>query len=122
MARILLIEDEDVLRRLVARILVAEGHEVIEARHGKEALRLNQAQPADLVITDIVMPEQDGLEVIMTLRRESPTLKVIAMSGGGRFKQMEALEMAMPLGAFASLQKPFQIEDMIQIVRQALAA
>ena len=99
-----------------------EGHEVIEANQGDEGLRLYRAKPADLVITDIIMPEMDGIEVIMALRREAPQLKVIAMSGGGRFMQMEPLSMAEPLGAFATLRKPFELDAMIETVKRALAA
>jgi two-component system chemotaxis response regulator CheY len=122
MARILVIDDEEPIRRLLTRALALEGHEVLEASDGREALRLHRAGPADLVITDILMPEQDGLEVIMTLRREAPGIKIIAMSGGGRFKQTEALHMAEPLGAFATLRKPFALDAMLETVNLALAA
>src|SRR5215831_7102565 len=99
MARILVIDDEDPIRRLLRAALEQRGHQVVEARQGKEALDLHRSQPVELVITDILMPEKDGLEVIMALRREAPQLKVIAISGGGRFRQTEALELAEPLGA-----------------------
>ena len=69
MARILVIDDEDRIRRMLRAALEMEGHEVIEARQGEEALRLHRAAPAELVITDILMPEKDGLEVIVALRR-----------------------------------------------------
>jgi DNA-binding NtrC family response regulator len=121
MARILVVDDEAPIRRLLREVLAAEGHEIIEAIHGDEALRLHQAMPADLVITDILMPEKDGLEVITQLRRESAHLKVIAISGGGKFHQMEVLQMAKPLGTFATLCKPFEINRMLEIVRRALA-
>ena len=122
MARILVIDDEDPIRRMLRAALEQRGHEVIEAREGKEALQLHRTAPVELVITDILMPEKDGLEVIMTLRREAPQLKVIAMSGGGRFKQTEALLIAEPLGAYATLRKPFDLEAMLEIVNKALAA
>jgi len=122
MARILVIDDEDSIRRMLRIVLEQSGHEVLEAGHGKEALRLQQISPADLVITDLLMPEQDGIEVIMALRLEAPQLKVIAMSGGGRFKQTELLRMAGPLGAIAILRKPFDLDAMLETVRKALAA
>jgi len=122
MARILVIDDEEPIRRLLARALVGEGHEVIEAKDGREALQLHLATPAELVITDIIMPEQDGLEVIMALKRKAPGIKIIAMSGGGRFGQTEALHMAEPLGAFATLRKPFALGTMLETVNLALAA
>jgi CheY-like chemotaxis protein len=122
MARVLVIEDEEMVRCLLSRALAREGHEVLEARDGQEALQILRTTSADLVITDILMPERDGLEVIMALRRQSRALKVIAMSGGSHFGQMEPLEMAEPLGAFATLRKPFGMEVMLETVRRALAA
>lgn len=122
MARILVIDDEEPIRRLVRLALAKEGHEVLEATNGRDALRLHQTGPADLVITDILMPEKDGLEVIMALKFQAPGIKIIAMSGGGRFQQTEALHMAEPLGAFATLRKPFALDAMLEVVNLALAA
>lgn len=123
MARILLIDDEEGLRTMLRRALEGKGHTVVEAREGREALRLHRADPADLVITDIQMPDRDGLEVIMDLRREAPGVKVIAISGGGRaVSSTVALEMAIPLGAAAALSKPFRLEALFEAVDRALAA
>jgi len=122
MARILVVDDEEPIRLMLRQVLAMEGHDVIDARHGVEALRLHRATPAELVITDIVMPEKDGLEVIMALRREFPLVKVIATSGGGRFHLMESLEMAGLMGAVAMIPKPFEPEEMLEAVRRALAA
>jgi DNA-binding NtrC family response regulator len=123
MARILLIEDDESLRTLLRRALEQQGHAVIEAREGREALRLHRQDPAELVITDIQMPERDGLEVIMDLKRNSPGVKVIAMSGGGTVLSATlALEMAIPLGATATLAKPFRLEALFDAVDRALAA
>jgi len=122
MARILVIDDEDRIRGMLRTALEIEGHEVVEATQGDEALRLLRAQPAELVITDIMMPQKDGMEVIMALRREAPGLKVIAMSGGGRYALMETLHMAEQLGAFAAMRKPFDLDAMIETVKRALAA
>ena len=118
MARILVIDDEDGVRRMLRMALELHGHEVLEAADGMQALRLVQQAPVELVITDILMPEKDGLEVIMALRSETPQLKVIAMSGGGRFNQVEALEIAEPLGAIAALRKPFRIDEMLETVEE----
>ena len=123
MARILLIDDEDGLRKMLRRALEEKGHSVTEAREGREALRLHRLNPADLVITDIQMPGQDGLEVLMELRRESPGVKVIAMSGGGRaLTPAVTLEMAIPLGATTTLAKPFRLEALFEAVERTLAA
>ena len=121
MARILVIDDEDVVRRMLRTALELQGHEVFEAEQGDEALRVQQASPPDLVITDIIMPEKDGLEVIMALRRLAPRLKVIAMSGGGRFSQIDALETAEMLGAAATLRKPFNLAVVLETVKNVLA-
>ena len=123
MARILLIDDDDALRTMIRFALEAKGHAITEARDGREALRLHRLVPAELVLTDIQMPERDGLEVLMDLRRESPDVKVIAMSGGGSIVSSAAsLEMAAPLGAIASLAKPFKLEALFEAVDRALAA
>jgi len=122
MARILVIDDEDIVRHMLRTVLELQGYEVIEAKHGKEALQLQQISPPELVITDILMPENDGIEVILALRRQAPKLKVIAMSGGGRFKQADALETAELLGAVATLRKPFNLALVIETVKRALAA
>jgi len=115
MARILVIDDEDQIRRILRRALESEGHEVIEARHGKEGLSLQRIRSADLVITDICMPETDGVDVIAALQRESPRMRVIAISG-------QSLDVPQAIGVYATLQKPFEIEAMLRTVELALAA
>lgn len=122
MARVIVIDDEEPIRKLLRAILMDEGHDVALAASAAEAFRIRREMPVDLVITDLFMPGQDGIEVIMALRREAPDLRVIAMSGGGMHGVHESLEMAEPLGAFATLRKPFMPESMIEIVRRALAA
>jgi DNA-binding NtrC family response regulator len=121
-ANILVIDDEETIRKLLRAILAAEGHDVILACGADEANRIRREQPVDLVITDLFMPGTDGIEVIVALRREAPDLRVVAMSGGGSFGVHESLEMAEPLGAFATLRKPFVPETVIEVVRRALAA
>ena len=123
MARILVIEDEDGLRHILGKTLEAAGHAVLEARDGKEAMKLHQRSRADLVVTDLFMPEMNGVEVLMALRKESPGLRVIAISGGGKFyKPAEALENARLLGAHAGLDKPFELWRLLEAVDEALAA
>jgi DNA-binding NtrC family response regulator len=122
MARILVIDDEARIRRLLRVALEIQGHEVLEAGEGDQGLRLLRASLPDLVITDILMPGTDGMEVLMALRREAPGLKVIAMSGGGQYGLTEPLQMAEPLGAFAAFRKPFELDVMLGTVQRALAA
>jgi DNA-binding NtrC family response regulator len=122
MARILVIDDEDRIRRLLRTALEMEGHQVLEARQGNEGLEVIRTTAPDLVITDLMMPDKDGLEVLLALKREAPELKVIAMSGGGKLKMMEPLLVAEPLGAFAAVRKPFDLDVMLETVKRALAA
>jgi DNA-binding NtrC family response regulator len=123
MARILVIEDEDGLRRILVRTLEAAGHTVLGAREGKEALQLHQRFGTELVVTDLFMPEMDGMEVLLAIHKKSPDLKVIAISGGGKFfNPAEALENAQALGAHAGLDKPFELWRFLETVENALAA
>ena len=105
--RVLLIEDDVSVRRIVRKMLERGRHEVTEAENGRVGLDRLRGSAFDLVITDIVMPEMDGLETLIELRKHYPTLKVIAMSGGGRTGNMDFLGSAEKLGASAVLHKPF---------------
>ena len=120
MARILIIDDEDQPRRMLQQVLIRAGYEVIEARDGNQGLQLFRASPTDLIITDILMPEKEGLETIIDLRREFPAVKIIAISGGGRTGNLNFLEVAKRLGAQRTLQKPFELQEMIAAVRELL--
>lgn len=122
MARILLIEDDHTVRAVLRMSLAGVGHIVIEARNGKEGLDLFKRAGADLVITDIIMPEVEGLEVIRELRNKRfPSVKVIAISGGGVSQDAgDALRMAKLLGAAKTLAKPFSNEVLIAAVNEVL--
>src|SRR5205814_9137865 len=123
MARILVIDDEEDSRALVRQALESDGHEVIPATDGAEGLALQRERPADLVITDIFMPEADGIETIHKLKTDFPKVKVIAMSGGGRSSSMlDAVRTtASALGIDAFLRKPFDFGTLLQSVRRVLA-
>ena len=121
MARIMVVDDEEPIRTLIRRALEGAGHDVLEARDGRQALRLLDGAQMNLVINDIMMPEKDGLEVITALRRSSPQTRVIAITGGGILKA-RALHMASLLGAYSTLLKPFSLETLIEQVQAALAA
>ncbi len=121
MAMILVIDDEDVDRMLVAELLRAEGHEVAEAADGVEGIAAAGNADLDLLITDIMMPQKDGLQTIMDIKKDIPDLKIIAVSGGGRHVQMSTLDMAKYLGANATLSKPVSAEKLIAAVNELLA-
>jgi two-component system chemotaxis response regulator CheY len=122
-ATILLVEDDDGVRSLLHKALVAAGHEVEDAANGDIALAAYRRQPRDLVITDLVMPEKDGLETIIALRRINPAAKIIAISGGGRTLGLGQLylDTAKSIGASRILAKPFTSAALLTAVSNVLA-
>lgn len=121
MARILVIDDEAAVRGLVATILRNAGHEVIETSDGKKGIDILSREPFDLLITDLLMPEKDGIEIIMEARRDHPAIRIIAMSGGGMAAPSEYLPMAELLGAERTLAKPFTGAELRALVDSVLA-
>lgn len=115
MATILIIDDEEIIRVLLRSALEAAGYEVTEAGNGCEGLELYRQRPADLVITDILMPEMNGLDMLLELTREFLHAKVIAISGAGGEKNV--LNVAKLLGARQTFQKPFSIPHLLGAVR-----
>ena len=105
-ANICLIEDTQMIRETLKRILEKIGHNVKTACDGREGLELFESMKFDLVITDIIMPEVEGIEVLRTVKSKSPDTRVIVMSGGGRVGNMNFLKLAESLGADAILYKP----------------
>jgi YesN/AraC family two-component response regulator len=120
MANILIIDDEDLVRRSVRKILEKEGHTIAEASSGQEGLKLVYNHPFDLLITDIFMPETDGLEVIQKLHQENPNLKILAITGGGATGGFNFLPQAKAFGAHATLHKPFLRDELIEALKVAL--
>lgn len=120
MIRILFADDDEEFRTAHTQLLRRAGYAVIEARDGKEALELVLREPIDLVVTDIIMPEIEGLETISRLRRGSKSLPIIAISGGGRGTAKDYLQMAKRFGARATLAKPFSSTDLLQTIESLL--
>lgn len=120
MPRILVIDDDTAVRTTVRVLLERAGYAIVEAGDGKHAAPLLGS--VDLVITDLLMPEVDGVDLIGLIRREGHTVPVIAMSGGGRVDSKSYLEVARALGAFATIAKPFELEHLLATVRDALAS
>jgi DNA-binding NtrC family response regulator len=121
MAAILVVEDDELVRQAIGRVLALERHEVITVENGRLALEVLDRRPFDLVITDLIMPEKEGLETITELRHRHPGLKVIAVSGGGRTGLRHYLDLAEKLGARASLAKPFTRGALVGAVNHVLA-
>ena len=119
MARILVIDDQELLRKLLHTVLEGAGHEVTEAPNGRLGLAAYQERPADLVITDIVMPEMNGLDLTLALTRAFLNVKVIAMSGTHDTETV--LDAAKLLGARHTLHKPFSMEALLRTVHYELA-
>lgn len=122
MAEILIIDDEPGILGVLRKILETAGHTVTDAPNGEVALRQFEGKPADLVITDIFMPEMDGIEFLVHLRTTFPDARVLAMSGGGLLSRDQALSDASLLGADQILQKPFNREDLLEAVDRILAS
>jgi two-component system chemotaxis response regulator CheY len=122
MALILVIDDELPIRQLLARTLKADGHDVIEAEDGKVGCELAAQHAPDLCITDIFMPDKEGIETIHDLRRICPDLKIIAISGGGRVRNLTLLEIAEEVGADATLSKPFRPAELLKVVMRLMGA
>jgi len=121
MARILVLDDEDQIRRMIKIILEKEGHAVLVAKDGSEALTACGQSPFDLVITDILMPGKDGLEFILDIRRITEEVKIIAMSGGGpKMSPDGCLILASDLGADAVLRKPMSKSVLLATIKQLL--
>lgn len=121
MARILIVDDEPAILAILDRMLRKLGHECLQAGNGREALRKLGESPVDLVITDLIMPDTEGIETIGVIRKRWPGTKIIAMSGGGRQSPTPYLAVAASLGADATLAKPFQMADLELALRLVLA-
>ena len=105
---------------MLRQALERAGYEVLEGPNGRVGMHLQWTTPADVIITDIFMPEQEGLETIRQLRRDFPTTKIIAMSGGGQIGNVNFLTIAERLGAQRTLQKPFGLREMLETVQELL--
>jgi DNA-binding NtrC family response regulator len=120
MPRILIIDDDAAVRTTVVHILRRAGYETLEAADGRDGSRLLDG--VDLVITDLLMPEMDGVDVLAMIRKAGHTMPVIAMSGGGKVDSKSYLDVAKALGAYATIAKPFDLEHLLATVRDAIAS
>ncbi len=120
MALILIIDDEPQIRSMLKLMLERDGHKVAEAPDGTEGIRIYRQNPADLIITDLIMPNKDGIGMIIDLKKEFPDVKIIAMSGGGLNKPEGYLKGAKKLGAACTLTKPIDRDEMLKAVKDVL--
>jgi CheY-like chemotaxis protein len=116
-----MVDDEAGIRKLFKKHFESKGYQVTEAADGKEALARYRANPPDLLVTDIVMPEKEGIGLIMDLRKEFPDLKFIAISGGGLNASDAYLEIAKNLGALRTFEKPIDWAELAETIDDAFA-
>ncbi len=121
MARILIIDDDDIIRRMLRLMLTKAGYDVLDAADGKEGIELFRENNVDLVITDLIMPEKEGLEMIMELKTDFPDVKIIAMSGGAQMGPEGYLQLADALGAQQTLKKPIARQELLGAIAEILA-
>lgn len=120
-ASILIIDDDDAVSRTLSLILTRAGYQVSAVTSGRKGLELLSQNGFDLVLTDIIMPELDGIEAIRRIRTDHPGLRIIAMSGGGQIDKADFLHMAEALGADRVLEKPVRSEQLLELIGSVMA-
>ena len=120
MHHIIVIDDEDMICTLLRNYLEDRGYRVSVAHDGRQALDLFEQRQADLIITDIFMPEKDGLEVISALRKKRPEIPIIAMSGGNPTNKQDVLHIAKSLGAARIMDKPIELRELLATIHALL--
>ena len=120
MKKILIVDDESAIRSMVSVVLAAADREFVEAGNGTEAQAILESSAFDLVISDVIMPDCDGIELVMAIRRKLPKVPVIIMSGGGRVQASHYLNLAEKLGAAKVFEKPFNTAALRAAVSELL--
>jgi CheY-like chemotaxis protein len=120
--KVLLIDDDPLVLYTLSKILVGDGYDVTTAVDGKQGLACVAADKPAIVITDLIMPEQEGIETIIHIRREHPEIRIIAISGGGRHGSFCMLPIAQSIGADAILAKPFEANELLEPLHQLAGA
>lgn len=122
MAQLLVIDDDEQVRKTLANMLSSAGHTVATADDGRSGARAAAIAAYDVILVDILMPEKEGIETIIELRRQQPSVKLIAISGGGRTESVDFLDLAKQLGADAALRKPIALRRLVETVNALLGA
>ena len=120
MARILVIDDDEQILDMLYESLTREGYDVLRASNGEQGMRLYREEPVDLIITDLIMPEKEGIETIIELRQDFPDVKIIAISGGGRTGTKDYLHMAKIFGVQRTFTKPVAREQLLDAIRELI--
>ena len=120
MESILIIDDEPQIRSMIRLVLERAGYSVMEAADGVEGIRRFHENPAHLIVTDLIMPNKDGIGMIIELKKEFPDVKIIAMSGGGLNRPEGYLRGAQKLGAACTLSKPINRQELLRVVKDTL--
>ena len=118
MASLLVVDDDAAFRAAVRRALSGAGHVIEEAADGRQALKALDAARPDLVVTDIIMPDSDGIELIAALKKVHPGVRVLAISGRGNMGPLDLLKMASVVGADATLPKPLSGDELLEAVEK----
>jgi CheY-like chemotaxis protein len=122
MKRVLVIDDDEDARQELVELFVGIGLEVVSVRDGREGLKALANGRFDVIVTDILMPNVEGLEFITMIKKNSPDTKIIAVSGGGTTRNMSFLEFAEKLGADRTLEKPIRCEQLLANVKELIGA
>ena len=122
MAKILVVDDDEAVRSMLKKMLESDSHDVTTAENGIQALDCMRKQLPDVVIMDIIMPEKEGFETIVEIRRNHPNFRIIAISGGGSIGAANYLKLAKTLGANLTIEKPIRMKDLLTAVRQLVPA
>ena len=119
--RVLVIDDDDQMRALLRKVMEWSGYTVMEAENGRKGMQVQREHPAEIVVTDLIMPEQEGLETIRLMKKEFPDIKIVAISGGGRIGPDAYLPAALELGADLVYSKPFAVKEFMIKIRGLMA-
>jgi len=120
MKTILVIDDEEFVAKMLAKLLTRAGYKVFVALNGTDGISIFEREPIDLVITDIIMPDKEGFEIIFKLKSVEPDCKIIAISGGGRINPATYLSTAKEIGAIKTFTKPFDLKELVSHVNELL--
>ena len=120
MQKILVVDDDDLIRDLIYEILEPQGFNIILAENGNRAIEILSKESVDLIITDIIMPDKEGIETIIDIKKKLPNAKIIAMSGGGQLNANSYLSIAQKLGVSATISKPFDPVKFLNTVQNIL--